>query len=149
VARDVTVTGLDDVDAVRIYDRDATDLSPEAGREIEVQDGIVTLSLTEQPVFLIAERLSPWDRIWRDIQRKIKEWWEQRQADLAEWWEQFLAELQARIEELLEEAQHRFVEWLETQLQEYLDQLCGQLCGTAMLPGAAALLWWTRRSRRR
>lgn len=86
-----------------------------------------------------------WERIWQNIRSEVEEWWEQRKADLAEWWEQRKVDLA----EWWEQRKADFVEWLETQLQEYLNELCGQVCGTAMLPGGMVLLLWVRRGRRR
>ena len=125
-----------------IIDQWRDQASTEWTGDIDMDDGLYWIRMEYYERREVAEVKLSWERVEGDT----------RDGDtgdrVEEWWEKFLTEIQTRLEQLLEEAQRRFIEWLETQLQEYLDQLCSQLCGTAMLPGGMVLLWWVRRRRR-
>ncbi len=56
-ARNVKVTSLN-TNTLRSYQLDDTNLSAGGGRELTVDNGVLTISLTERPVFLIAKQIN-------------------------------------------------------------------------------------------
>lgn len=86
----------------------------------------------------------------------VKLWWEpigEHDGDLGDrlgrLWDEFLADIQARFEQELERAERRLLEWLEARLEEFADQLYGQVCATIVLPVGTVLLWRARCRRRK
>lgn len=81
------------------------------------------------------------DQLWQSILQA----WQDIQKGIEERWQQFVTDLQARVEEFFNELQRWLIEWIETQLQEFVNQLCG----AAALPTGIAILCWASWKRRR
>lgn len=116
-------------DVARIYDLDATDLSPAGGREVPVVDGTVTLNLTERPLFVVAEDGAGIAPIVAPIWEQIRQWWEdfwaEQQADVENWWEGVKGDIEAWWQRTLEDIQRSIEEAIEEQINEALGGLCG------------------------
>lgn len=145
VPREVTISDLEEIDTVLLYDLNAVDLSPESGQELAVTDGEVTIDLTERPVFLVAERPGIFDSTLEEIERQLAEWWEEQKAKVEAWIDEQRARLEGEFDEWIEELERRMAEIIETELERFIVELCG----TAWLPpGLVAVIVWIKRRRR-
>jgi hypothetical protein len=128
--RAVTISNLSNVESLRVYDLQATDLSVEAGQELEVQNEQAVIQLTESPVFLVAEETNWLDRIWQDIQRRTADWWAEQQSKIEDWWAEQQDGFETWWTQQKQELERKLEVWLEEQLQEFVEGLCS----TAYLP---------------
>lgn len=150
--RQVVIRDLD-VSSLRMYPVDTPDLAEDAGQELVVTDGKITIALTEHPVLLVSEELSWWAGLWRgvsgrvedwwrELNTKVSDWWEQRQIDLVgqleRWWQEQWAKVQRQIDEWLRELEQQAAERLQREIEEYFNSLCG----TSLLPAGFAVAVW-------
>jgi len=98
IPRDVTIHNID-VTTLNKYVVYAPEISSEYGESLIVENGEVTIALTEHPVILISqiEKLSWWDSLWQEVSADIGSWWQkqrdnfQHQKDnTKEWFQDFL-----------------------------------------------------------
>jgi hypothetical protein len=134
---------LEGVETLLAYDLESTDLSAEVGFDIPVEEGQALITLTESPVFLIAEQTGFWDKLSRQIQaefEKLQEGWESR---LEDWW----AQQQTKFEAWWAETQRNIEREIEVWLEEELERMVEGTCSAAYLPlFASTLVLLLRRS---
>lgn len=123
----------------------------DGAREANVQlsaltaDGTQGLKVAFDTLALVPDRTG-W---WEVLLDGLEEWWATRQAELeagfGAWWEAQRAEIERQIEASIAALAAKLQALVEAQLEA----LIGQLCGTALLPGAAVLMAWGVHHRRR
>lgn len=129
VKRYVDLTKLD-VEKLWLYPIGATDLSPEAGKEFVVTDQKVNIYLTEQPVFLVSQKLNWWENLIHTLQQTLEEWQENLQKSFDEWTQQqqknfddWQAGMKDKFDEWVKQQQKKFDEWLQARLDEVEKQI--------------------------
>ncbi len=137
VPRDVTISDVD-VDEMRLYNHDADDFSPDAGREIIVEDGKLTVKLTERPVILISSELNLLERLQSDAQRRVDEWVQDQTEKISrqidEWWQRQREELERRLTEWLLSQWENFIQQLEDAINRWLEEQCASVGFVLLLP---------------
>jgi len=137
VTRDVTISNVDE-DEMLLYNHDTDDLSPEAGREIVVEDDKLTIQLTERPVILISSDLNLWERLQSDAQRRIDEWVQDQSEKISqkieEWWQRQREELERRLVEWLQSQWENFLQQLEEAISRWLEEQCASVGFVLLLP---------------
>ena len=137
VPLDVVVENMD-ANVARIIGPDFGAASPE-GKQVEVVDGTITVSLTERPVFVVFGPPKPADAIaawfqeqWRDAQQALEDWWAEQQDDL-----------ERRFKEWREEQEQKLMAALESELERLVRQTCGAPAGS--MAGLALVFYVSRK----
>ncbi len=121
VPRDIELAGLPGTEAHLYYADSASDF--DGGTTIPVQNGKITLPLTERPVILLLPKQNWFERQIQKIEDLVTDWWNKRIDDFNRLWEKMLTDLL-----------NWFEQWLQAQIQKWLQDVSQQCCGAALLP---------------